>query len=74
MRDLWLEELLRVILVTSPLAKSAVDDRWAAATANTYNDIKHADRPAVDMPDAYQRLNDSIKVFRCWTHDRLTSQ
>ena len=72
LRSVWLEELLRLIPATSPRARAAVDDQWATATADAFKDVKHADRPAADIPNVYQLLADGIEAFRCWTHDRLT--
>ncbi|GHG46331.1 hypothetical protein GCM10011331_06290 [Flavimobilis marinus] len=39
---------------------------WAAATADAYNAVKHANRTLPDPVDLANRWRESVLVFRIW--------
>lgn len=39
---------------------------WAAATADAYNAVKHANKPLPDPVDLANRWRESVLAFRIW--------
>ena len=61
----------RMSLIHSKLAAPTVSKEWPARAADTYNGIKHADRPLPDQLSMRAVAEENTLVFRTWIASRI---